>query len=227
MPPLYMPKRSGLVGQLIDKLLHDIQKGRWPVGSRLPVESDLLEEFGVSRMTLRQAVQALVHVGMLETIQGSGTFVRATSEVDAVLSRFLGGEDAQTLLEVRLAIESESAALAAQRAEAGELRALAEIVDVSRDIVRHDDPRSLATLSHRFHRGVVRASGNSVLLRFYDSVGQGAERTFLELGGPQTPAQFVNEHQEILDAICEGESALALRLSREHLLPVISENQRQ
>ncbi|MGT2887353.1 GntR family transcriptional regulator [Streptococcus didelphis] len=58
-----------------DAIKRDIDKGRWPIGDRLPSERDLASQFGVSRMTLRQAITMLVEEGILERRIGSGTFV--------------------------------------------------------------------------------------------------------------------------------------------------------
>ncbi|MEU8710388.1 FCD domain-containing protein [Streptomyces sp. NPDC048565] len=219
-------RRSALVGRLISILQGNIQTGRWPVGSKLPTETELSAEYGVSRITFRQAVQALVHVDVLETIQGSGTFVRATTELDAVLRRYLGGEDLTTVLEVRLAIESEATALAAGRAGASDVAVLEEIVATSREALARQDVEGLTMLSTRFHRAIVAAAGNTILMHFYEAIHDGAERSVRETTAPEEFGSFVDEHEAILEAVRERDSERAQRLARAHLAPLVAESQR-
>ncbi|MGP3775377.1 FadR/GntR family transcriptional regulator [Streptomyces sp. SDT5-1] len=218
------PKRSALVGQLIDILQRNIQAGRWPVGAKLPTEAELSAEYGVSRITFRQAVQALVHVGVLETVQGSGTFVRATTELDAVLTRYVGGENLTTVLEVRMAIESEATALAAVRAEPSDIEVLEEIVATSREALARQDAEELTRLSTRFHRAIVEAAGNTILAHFYQAIHDGAERSVRETTAPEEFGSFVDQHEAILEAIRGRESARAQQLARAHLAPLVSES---
>ncbi|MFG3323543.1 FadR/GntR family transcriptional regulator [Streptomyces sp. NPDC048171] len=216
------PKRSALVGQLIDILQRNIQAGRWPVGAKLPTEAELSTEYGVSRITFRQAVQALVHVGVLETVQGSGTFVRATTELDAVLTRYVGGEDLTTVLEVRLAIESEATALAAVRAAPGDISVLEEIIAASRAALARQDGEELTQLSTRFHRTIVQAAGNTILAHFYQAIHDGAERSVRETTAPEDFGAFVDQHAAIVEAIQERDSGRAQQLARAHLAPLVS-----
>ncbi|MEV8293099.1 FadR/GntR family transcriptional regulator [Streptomyces rochei] len=218
------PKRSALVGQLIGILERNIQAGRWPVGSKLPTEAELSAEYGVSRITFRQAVQALVHVGVLETVQGSGTFVRATTELDAVLSRYVGGEDLTTVLEVRLAIESEATALAALRADTSDIAVLEEIIALSREALTRKDAEALTRLSTRFHRAIVEAARNTILAHFYQAIHDGAERSVRETTAPEEFGAFVDQHAAILEAVRDGDSPRAQQLARSHLAPLISES---
>src|ERR687898_793025 len=84
---LTTPRRSALSDQVIDALRDEITSGAWPVGSRIPTEAALVERLGVARNTVREAVRALAHNGLLDIRQGSGTFVAATSELAGVMGR--------------------------------------------------------------------------------------------------------------------------------------------
>lgn len=215
-------RRSALVGQIIGALQERIRSGVWSIGARLPVETDLAAEFGVSKITLRQAVQALVHVGMLETIQGNGTFVRAATELDAVLGRYLRGEDLRTTLEVRIAIETEAAGLAATRRTDVELRRLDDIVDDSRSALAADDLAALESSSALFHSTVVEAARNPVLAYFYGAIRDGAERSFREDAAPGRFAVFVAQHAALAEALRLRDGERARELARAHLEPVIA-----
>ena len=76
--------KGSLVETAIESLRQAIEQGHWAIGDRLPVEAELSESLGVSRNTVREAVRVLVHVGMLETRQGDGTYVRATKDAGEI-----------------------------------------------------------------------------------------------------------------------------------------------
>ncbi|EPJ37730.1 putative Exu regulon transcriptional regulator [Streptomyces afghaniensis 772] len=94
--PLSHPRRSALSEQVIAALRAQITSGEWPVGSRIPTEPELVEQLGVARNTVREAVRALSHNGLLDIRQGSGTYVVATSELAGVMQRRFAGADPGT-----------------------------------------------------------------------------------------------------------------------------------
>lgn len=215
-------RRSALVGQVIARLKESVESGRWPVHSRLPTEAELAAEYGVSRVTLRQAVQALVHVGLLETIQGNGTFVRATTEVDAVLTRYLAGENLLSMLEVREAIEVVATALAAERRTPADLIAIDQAVTDQEAAEAAGDRPGVTAASARFHAALVNASGNPILQHFYAAIQAGAARSITLACGPQTPEEFLAEHRAIAAAVRAGDADGARQHAQRHLQPVIA-----
>ncbi|MGP0225249.1 FadR/GntR family transcriptional regulator [Paenarthrobacter sp. NCHU4564] len=217
-----VPQRSALVQQVTAILQRNIVSGAWPVGSRLPLEADLLAQYGVSRVTLRQAVQSLVHVGLLETIQGNGTFVRAVSEVNTVLARFVAGEELKNVLEARLAIEVQASAVAAEMATEEDLVALDGLLEKSREAAGRDDGDALAPLSAAFHQAVVDAAHNPVLSRIYRGIEEGIERSVREASAHQPLTSFVDEHDLVVAAIKDRDPAAAAAAARAHLEEVIS-----
>src|SRR3954451_13767940 len=110
--PLAAARPSGLVDHAIDQLRQSITSGEWPVGTRIPTEPGLATALGVGRNTVREAVRALAHSGILEVRRGDGTYVRATSEISAAIRRLCGPE-LREVLQVRRTLEVEGARLAA------------------------------------------------------------------------------------------------------------------
>lgn len=98
-----------------------IESGLWKVGEKIPAEPELMNKFDVSRNTLREAIQSLVHVGMLETRQGIGTIVKSNSNLGMALEKKIQKSDLLETLEVRLALEREAAQLAAERRDVEDL----------------------------------------------------------------------------------------------------------
>src|ERR1700754_829017 len=97
-----------------------IRTGDWAVDQRIPPEPELVTMLGVGRNTVREAVRALAHAGLLDVRQGDGTFVRATSELSGAVRRLCGTE-LREVLEVRRTLEVEGARLAATARTASEL----------------------------------------------------------------------------------------------------------
>src|SRR5438445_2767270 len=106
-------------GRLCDEVVAQfealIASGEWPVGEKIPAEPELVAALGVGRNTVREAVRALAHSGVLEARQGDGTYVRAPSELPAVMRRRVAAAELRSVIEVRRAYETEAARLAATR----------------------------------------------------------------------------------------------------------------
>lgn len=209
--------KGSLVETAIESLRQAIEKGHWAIGERLPVEAQLSESLGVSRNTVREAVRVLVHVGMLETRQGDGTYVRATKDAGETLRR-INRAQLRDKLEVRIMLETEAAKLAAERRDAKDLERMTLALD---DRAKAgDDVESRIRHDHAFHTALVAASHNPALSELYDyfanSVAQTIELTELDSGLPE-PSQ--EDHELLLAAIRRQDSVKAETLSRALLQP--------
>ena len=166
--PLSSLRRSPLADLAVAQLRAQVLSGQWPVGTRLPAETELAQRLEVGRSTIREAVRALVHAGLLETRQGSGTYVRSVTpggEWEARLRRAAVLE----AYEVREALEVQAARLAAARRTEADVAALrARLAERDRARARGRDAhfveRDLA-----FHRAVVAAAHNALLAEMFDS----------------------------------------------------------
>lgn len=209
--------KGSLVETAIESLRQAIEKGHWAIGERLPVEAQLSESLGVSRNTVREAVRVLVHVGMLETRQGDGTYVRATKDAGETLRR-INRAQLRDKLEVRIMLETEAAKLAAERRDAQDLERMTLALDERAKA--GDDVESRIRHDHAFHTALVAASHNPALSELYDyfanSVAQTIELTELDSGLPE-PSQ--EDHELLLAAIRRQDSVKAETLSRALLQP--------
>lgn len=107
-------RRTPLAEQAADLLLERIRGGEWALGAKLPGESTLGPQLGVGRSTVREAIRRLAGQGVLATRQGAGVFV-ASLDVLEDWRTSLSTADITSVLEARIAIEVEAAALAAVR----------------------------------------------------------------------------------------------------------------
>ena len=160
--------RLSLVEQVAEQMDQLIQQGQWKVGEKLPPEMELMDKFGVSRNTLREAIRALVHAGLLETKQGSGTLVRSTSVLGAALKRHVKKSTMMETLEVRFALEKQAAKMAAERRTEGDLAKLEASVSETKVASEKEDIDQFITSDIEFHKAIVQASGNQLLIDLYE-----------------------------------------------------------
>lgn len=150
-----------------------ISGGDWPVGSLIPKEPELMELIGVGKSTVREAVRSLATLGMLQTVPGVGTFVRARTPVSSILSEFLADHDLEEVLVYRRSLEIEAAQTAAVKRTDDQLVALRESYRRSLDAhERGIDGVHCNDVAHEhsFHRLIVEASGSRLLLDLYNGV---------------------------------------------------------
>jgi DNA-binding FadR family transcriptional regulator len=201
--PLTTTRRTGLVDQVIEQMREAIRSGDWAADERIPPEPELVSALGVGRNTVREAVRALSHAGLLEVRQGDGTFVRATSELSGALRRMCGSE-LREVRQVRRALEVEAARLAAVHRTEADLETLAEAL-VQRDGAVADERWTVAVdADARFHREVVRCSGNTLLIELYQGLIEVVRASLAATAGNEDPA-WRQGHGDLLAALRDGD----------------------
>src|SRR3954471_15767538 len=152
---------SGLAAKLVEELKQRILSGEIAPGEKLPGENSLVEEFGVSRTVVREAVSRLQAAGLVETFHGRGSFVLEVPERTSGLREVRSHRDVLELMDFRIGVESEAAGLAAGRRTVYQLKGIERALDEYRRI--RDDPARSVEADFAFHLKVAVASGN----RFY------------------------------------------------------------
>ena len=205
----------------IDKIRERIVSGAWGPGDRLPKESELAAELGLSRNSLREAVRALSQLRVLEVKQGDGTYV-SSLEPDLLLesthfiSHLLLGETEIELYEVRRILEAAAAALAAGRIETQKKAELAQILERMGEAKNVEE---LVEADVAFHALVARAAGNAVLASLLASLATRTMRARLWHGREADGAldETRNEHRRIYEAIMAGDPDLARAAAAAHI----------
>ena len=128
-PPRRGRRNPSVTDEAIDKIQGLIISGSWGPGDRLPKETELAAQLGLSRNSLREAVRALSQLRVLEVRQGDGTYVTSLEpelllESTSFVSHLLVGESALELFEVRRLLEGAAAGLAAARIDSAGKKAL-------------------------------------------------------------------------------------------------------
>lgn len=164
---------------VVSQVERSISDGIYAVGTRLPSERDMAEEFGVSRVVIREAMRALESRGLVDVRQGSGTFVRSDSvrsvSRDVTLSLELEEASLAELYVVRQSLEVTSARLAAERATDELVDELDHHVGQMKAITSHgvrtlDDYMRRRDADQAFHMAIARASGNGLLYRLITAI---------------------------------------------------------
>ncbi|MEU1515265.1 FadR/GntR family transcriptional regulator [Streptomyces sp. NPDC005811] len=207
--PLSHPRRSALSEQVIAELRHQITSGEWPVGSRIPTEPELVEQLGVARNTVREAVRALAHNGLLAIRQGSGTYVVATSELAGVMHRRFADADPRHIAELRSNLESGAARLAAERRTEKDLKQLDALLLRREEAWESGDAEAFVAADATFHLAVVAASHNDVMTALHADLGE-VLRDWLrgDVGDELTPETYM-DHTRLVDAIRAGDAETA------------------
>lgn len=211
-----------LADQVYEKILTAIIQGDFPAGEKLPTEMVLCARFGVSRPVLRQALKQLKSDELIVSRQGSGSFVKR--KPDGVVLNFspVGSiSDIQRTFEFRAAIESEAAALAAQRHSLDDLKRIKEaLADLERCVQTGEVG---AGADEAFHMAVCAASGNHYFENARSSMKSQIVLAMtlnrqLSLASPETRLLKVQEeHEQIYEAIRSGNAQAAYKAMRDHI----------
>jgi len=210
---------------VVERLSGRIRRGDFKPGDKLPTESEITRAFGVSRTVVREAMSRLQAAEMVETRHGIGTFVREGAggmpfRIDAVDMGTLS--ELIAILELRMSVEAEAAALAAERRSAADLAAMRRALDTFARQVRQ--AKNAVSADFRFHLSIAQAAGNrhfADLIRYLGTML--FPRTTVNaarLAGEKKVAYLerVNrEHEKVYDAIARRAPDAARSAMRAHL----------
>jgi DNA-binding FadR family transcriptional regulator len=215
-------------------LIGEIASGRYAEGDLLPRESDVAEQFGISRGVARECLRGLEERGLVTVRHGRGAIVSSEESWDRfdpdVLATLLRAGGAASVLgeylECRRILEVEAAGLAAERATPAALERLSEAFARMRSTAeRARDNPAAEQLYHdadvEFHRAVVHATGNPVLGRMTEPIHRALAASFGALARPRLRFERgLPEHERILRAIGDGDPKAAREAMRAHLVTV-------
>jgi GntR family transcriptional repressor for pyruvate dehydrogenase complex len=226
-------RQRRLSDDIVERLEGMILEGTLRAGERLPAERALAEQFGVSRPSLREAIQKLVAKGMLVSRQGGGNYVTETvgsTFSDPLLVLLENNTDAQRdLLEFRHTLEASCAYYAALRATEWDREQLQASFDALQDCYSRADEVSRAEegiADANFHLAIAEASHNAVLLHTIRGLFDLLKRNVLtNIGGmykqrSETRDMLISQHRELFTSIMEGRAEDAREVSSRHILYV-------
>ena len=215
-------ERTRLSDQIYGRVFDEIVSGHYAVGDRLPTEMEISEAWGVSRPVVREALLRLRADGLVVSHQGLGTFV--STQPAPRIRTYARAQDVASYLrcqEVRIALESDAARLAALRRTDDQLQAIVVAHETFSRSVR--EGRMVAEEDLAFHARIVEAAGNDfypqVLATIHETL-LGFMRLTLSLtrtASKQRGERVLDEHRAILEAIRDGDGELARAAMTFHL----------
>jgi DNA-binding FadR family transcriptional regulator len=215
--------RSKLAETVAQQVLGEIREKRLPPGTRMPSERDLMQALGVGRSTIREAINGLGMLGVLEIRHGQGAFVidpdagrAAPSAIAAALARGV----TRDLFEARRLVEPEGARLAAERHTEADLTEIARALEDHERALKEETPA--VEPSVRFHVAIGEAAHNEVLAGFVNSFQEPlAERGPILEAMPGFREWEIRQHRSVFEPIEAGDPDAALEKMRAHLDAVL------
>ncbi|MDO4582105.1 MAG: FadR/GntR family transcriptional regulator [Bacillota bacterium] len=203
--------------KVVEKIKRSIAEGDILPGQPLPSERQLMDSFGVSRASLREAFRVLELLGLIESVPGKGRFVRQPRAVAADDQTLPLEESAiLELMEARRILDPAIAAESAMRALSADLTRLLQIVSVGAD--QAVGPKARARIDFDFHLALAEATHNFVFVNLtrmnFDLIMATHERIYNLLNDKDA---FLLEHRAIYDAVCDHDPARAREAAAAHI----------
>jgi len=207
----------------LERLRRALAAGRWRPGDRLPPERSLAREFGVARSTLRAALEALAREGLIWRHVGQGTFVCGLEPEGVVANLRLDPPPSPAdVLELRLMIEPDIAAVAALRATARDIARLRALLGEG---TAAGDWAAWEEVDTRFHTALAAASRNPLLVGVLETLNviRGRREWSLRRASTLTEAWralYADQHRALVDAVAGRDPQAAAEAMRRHLKSV-------
>ncbi|NIK77803.1 DNA-binding FadR family transcriptional regulator [Paenibacillus castaneae] len=216
--------RSKLVDDVVIQLQKKISSGEMQHGEKIPTEPELMEQFGVGRSTIREAVRVLVHAGLLEKKQGFGTFLTSNSVIQEPLDHRLRRAEILEVYEARKMLELEIAKLAAERRDQDDLDQMHNHLATRSLALEKGDTQGYLNADIAFHLSIAVASKNAVIIdlyRTFSSVLLDASQKLTIVHSDHDPNTLF--HESLYEAIKAGDGSAAAHWTMQNLDSTVAE----
>ena len=210
--------RGGVSDRVFEQMKQAIIDQEWKTGVRLPSEQALCEKFGVSRVTIRNALQRLGAIGLTETFLGNGTYVKQPdvgTNINTLIPVVYLEYDFESILEFRKVVESGACALAAQNATSKDVATLSHLLE--KMLTLQGDLEALAMADLEFHYTIAQISGNKLFLKTYEIIGDVYTRHMKRLVEAMGGDLGIYYHKKIVQAIERRDPEASRKAMYEHI----------
>ena len=219
-------QKASATTKVFKALYEMIASGRYPRGQKLPPQEELARQFGVSRNTLREAVNQLSAMGLLSSQQGVGTVVEPPSPggyLSSLNGQFLLDPlSVREFIEARICIERNAVRLAVARAGAEDVERLRMTLEHQRRALKRGDTAEFTRHDAAFHLELTKICGNRVLLKFLQTIHDMLQRFIGEVAQlPGAIEDALGFHTRVTEAIAAGDADRAEREMVLHLFNVV------
>lgn len=215
-------KRMGVSDNVYDQMLEMIASGNWSEGSKIPSENELKELFQVSRNTVRQAIQKMSALGIVEAKQGEGTFVKKidTSFYLNILipTAFLGNESCIDILEFEKGIQVESVKQAARKATREEIEGLQDYIV---QMEQEDDPDMFFEYDNEYHIYLSKITHNEMFYKSMTLIKEILRGNLREVVVRYGTRESIDYHRKIYQYLINGDDAQAAQMMDEHMQVIL------
>ena len=214
-------QKINAVEQVFEQMQNLLIEGTWHSGDKLPSENELSAAFGVSRMTIRQAMQKLKALGLIETRMGSGSYVREVNPEDylneLIPMMYIGSPSQIHVFQFRETIESGSVRIATTQADEKSLQKLESILAKMRKAAEDDNSKAFSQYDLKYHMVIVKMTGNPMMIKAYELLLNVLKESMDYVIERMKYKPALDYHQKILDAMRKKDEVLAEDLMREHI----------
>lgn len=216
-------ERSTFPERIVEKIRNAIEEGSLRPGDRLPSEMELAETFGVGRTSIREALKALVLMGIL-TRSNAGTFVSNESQtrIREAFAYYLVNRDSdiQSIFEVRRIVEIEIAGLAAERATERDIAEL-RTINAEADTTPIEDRTARNRIDTAFHLAMARSTGNVYLFELCSLIYEARDKALIkyrQLLNPSVYSWGKSNREQLIEALEQRDPETARSITLAMLL---------
>lgn len=216
-----MTGRGKVTSRIIKYLRQNIRDGAWEIGERIPSENELCKELGVSRVSVRNALQQMSALGILQSIHGKGTYLISNdlsvfeTTPDSAPEPSSELADMEQMLELRAMIEPSICGKVAANADAGLIGRLEQLLEEMRDAVGNS--KVFVERDMAFHLELCNATQNALLVKMMTEVFQIKAESHYRLNLAIGYYGGIYYHTLILEAIKKHDAKRAKAVMLEHL----------
>lgn len=225
---MFTPVKSTKVyEQVIEQIKYMITSGELKKGEKLPPERELVEKFQVSRTSVREALRALQIIGLIESRQGGGNYIKDSFDDNLIepLSMMFVLQNSRNseILELRRVLEVETARLAAKNISDEELTRLKEIIDRMKDL---PDEKENVVLDKELHYIIAKASGNNLIMSILTAVSSLMDSFIKEareaiINKDENKSVLLEHHENMYIALKNHDEKEAGKVMKEHMNLII------
>lgn len=210
-------QKQQLADQVMRQLQERIASGEFAIGDRLPSEPHLMQQLGVGRTTIREAVRVLAHIGQLEVRQGSGTYVRALSPGGDLVDR-LRQAHVSEVYQVRRALEVEIARLAALRRDDSDLVKIRKLMGRMKENLRKGSKEAFLDADMELYAALARSTKNTVLVELHGSFANALRGALTQvMVFPGVMNACLSRHERVFRALVERDAKTAEKATAQFL----------
>lgn len=220
-------KKQDIKEQVFRQLLSKIERGEWKPGEKLPSENQLTKMMGVSRITVREAIQKLVAINLVETHQGKGSFVKDVSANSYLKSMtpmlMMSNDDVLSVLEYRKIMEVGIVDIVVERATEADINMLEKLTDKMRHYCEKWNVKKYKEYDIEFHMKMYEMTKNPFIIKISnitkDILNMAMTSTVTQKGAEEG----VIFHTKILECLKARDAGRLKEITRESLVAVEEE----